>query len=1367
MSGFIDQLTGKGPYNDQQAAPTVDYSAANATGQQMEQGLQQGGQQLNNQMQTGAQGLQGAMNSGANNLNQVNNTGSAQLGSAMQTGAFNQNQGGSNLQQAANYQQGVLSGKQPSAAEISGQNASDRMQAQNMAAASSTRGGLGGGNALKNAMNANATGNAQIAGNTAAGMAAEKASAASGLAGVGSSQQQAALGEQGLQQSGNLAEQGLQAQTGLQEQGLQQQGMLGEQGLQQQGTLGQEGLSTGALMGEQGMQQQQALTPAEIAMANRGQNMQAGSAGTSALGGVLGAASSGAALALSDANAKTGIQAADADLSEPGGPAHWTLREEDDFLLAKNQKTGGLFKVAMEPLSHNERRQALAPHGAGGLGPNDPYRRRTVVNDADMLTLKEPTIISDKDDQGSDMRPGEDIDSYIGRRVHDPSSHLDSSQEFYGNGSKVGGWSKDHQSGTYNEDTLPQEGDNPVEQSNNGTGNTWEYANKGLAYGQADSPGADKQGSQSGVKKWSPPGDGSTAKKDDSGDTKDKWANGLNAMSKSFSSMGNNMDFAVTAPHFDSDYHKKTHIEAADLDAGGPGSPQSVRDFLHRGMAVSSDIHDKADVHAAGSAYNFNSDMHNKGHLEMADGDFLSGYDMSGVSARPEWVHDNAVRTAVETYNQDPEVFKERYPDTAKETYLGHPELSGEGSQGSHRMYVDSGGSPGQARYTFEDPGEKRALVIDPYKGMPQGMTQVKDWHEMAKREQPPEIFHRGAEPHTEPQVHLTRRGPRDAIMPAQDVSNKGQAEDTVIRDHDEEKPPVDLSYHNPVSADMDLTSDVRKKAEVHSAGAAPLNPAMWEEDKYGHGKGHYSGGMPDQRAEQLPGAPEAHTGPNELGSPAHHPGGAGMSVSPTAPAPHAVQQSKHPELGGNDEGTDQVLMSDKNKKTETRPAGTSDTGDKGGKEQTEAKRSDKTSGRKDGNTQHSPSKKDDSSYGRDAKDNKSWDKDRYGAKNPQDAWGHAWYDKYFKKDANVPHGDKGWNGHPGGGNRLDKSGGLNTAHNAPDGGNYMNPKHIEAHDFDMSPEYRRVMDDSELMPGSFGRGDRFPGTHSHRIAYDNTLPKGVGWGDPMDDAFHQSKLSWSDAGKPYQAGDTWEGRSRNWFNNRSEGHPDLKAKQKEIGQGIEDRARYWLEGGNGSSHDVGKTRTRGPHIEAHDLDTNAPDPYPTHQHHEVVHIKSPSIQALSQPAPQHIEAHDLGLAMGALNGPNNGQPPPQGGMQKGMSMPAPQSGGVQGMHPGAMNMQQPGGFKPGDMNMNAMQMQRPQQPQGGMHFGMSKPPAAQPNGNPMGGMAAALSDIHSKDHVEAADFDMHRPHAPHVGGLGMAKGGMHPGLAHLVKRFG
>jgi hypothetical protein len=81
--------------------------------------------------------------------------------------------------------------------------------------------------------------------------------------------------------------------------------------------------------------------------------------------------------------------AADADLQEPGGPAHWTLREEKDFILAKNQRTGELRKLLTAPLDQHEEHQALSQHGAGPLGAEDPRRVRKVAHDMQLGSVKD------------------------------------------------------------------------------------------------------------------------------------------------------------------------------------------------------------------------------------------------------------------------------------------------------------------------------------------------------------------------------------------------------------------------------------------------------------------------------------------------------------------------------------------------------------------------------------------------------------------------------------------------------------------------------------------------------------------------------------------------------------------------------------------------------------------------------------------------------------------------------------------------------------------------------------------------------------------------------------------------------------------
>lgn len=70
------------------------------------------------------------------------------------------------------------------------------------------------------------------------------------------------------------------------------------------------------------------------------------------------------------------------DFQEPGGDAHWTLREEDNFILAKNQRTGQMMKLQTSPLSPNEKKEVMAPHGAGPI--NSPNRQAQQMSDGEI-----------------------------------------------------------------------------------------------------------------------------------------------------------------------------------------------------------------------------------------------------------------------------------------------------------------------------------------------------------------------------------------------------------------------------------------------------------------------------------------------------------------------------------------------------------------------------------------------------------------------------------------------------------------------------------------------------------------------------------------------------------------------------------------------------------------------------------------------------------------------------------------------------------------------------------------------------------------------------------------------------------------------
>lgn len=86
------------------------------------------------------------------------------------------------------------------------------------------------------------------------------------------------------------------------------------------------------------------------------------------------------------------MAAGDLHLKEPGpggqqnmqdtSGAHWIIREEPDFLLAANMRTGQMRKILTAPLSPDEHSQAMSRHGAGPLGSPNPANK--YANDLDM-----------------------------------------------------------------------------------------------------------------------------------------------------------------------------------------------------------------------------------------------------------------------------------------------------------------------------------------------------------------------------------------------------------------------------------------------------------------------------------------------------------------------------------------------------------------------------------------------------------------------------------------------------------------------------------------------------------------------------------------------------------------------------------------------------------------------------------------------------------------------------------------------------------------------------------------------------------------------------------------------------------------------
>ena len=190
------------------------------------------------------------------------------------------------------------------------------------------------------------------------------------------------------------------------------------------------------------------------------------------------------------------------------------------------------------------------------------------------------------------------------------------------------------------------------------------------------------------------------------------------------------------------------------------------------------------------------------------------------------------------------------------------------------------------------------------------------------------------------------------------------------------------------------------------------------------------------------------------------------------------------------------AITSDKMKKTEINKIGestnhggprdteanasrsTTDTGDRGGAQQAEAKRSYSTSGRRDGNTQHAPSKRDESSYGaRPPRSDKHGD--YYGAKNPSLANGaqngSAWYEPLFKGDPPITRGGEPW-GRPGTSEDRIHAADLDMGrYSDADFGDGVSGQHQSggrgSYDYRYDPGISS--DDSAMMNHEMQRGDR------------------------------------------------------------------------------------------------------------------------------------------------------------------------------------------------------------------------------------------------------------------------------------------------------
>jgi hypothetical protein len=135
------------------------------------------------------------------------------------------------------------------------------------------------------------------------------------------------------------------------------------------------GIQAGLATNQAQIAEQQNQVNAASAAANAGQNQQM-------LGSVAGMAAGAAMFADADVGQTDFVEPP--GKAKPGGEAHWTLREEKGFILARNQLTGQNFKLATVPLTPQEEAEAKAPHGAGPLGANDPKRKHSQMADGEM-----------------------------------------------------------------------------------------------------------------------------------------------------------------------------------------------------------------------------------------------------------------------------------------------------------------------------------------------------------------------------------------------------------------------------------------------------------------------------------------------------------------------------------------------------------------------------------------------------------------------------------------------------------------------------------------------------------------------------------------------------------------------------------------------------------------------------------------------------------------------------------------------------------------------------------------------------------------------------------------------------------------------
>jgi hypothetical protein len=243
----------------------------------------------------------------------------------------------------------------------------------------------------------------QAVANSAHGSLASAGASRAAAAGAAQAQQAGAQqAVQGTIQQENQAQTGLQnlygAQAGL-------YGQMGQQGLQQQGNDLQNAQYAAGLQEQQNQLNQQgglayaglgqSVAQSQLAAQEAGQNYNLSAAGMNTQNNQFNAGQTQNAWGAILGGLGSAMSMGDADLKEPGplagahhglGPAGETLREEsgspgehDPFILDVSHQTGQMRALATRPLTPSERRQVMAPHGAGPL--NSPNRIHTDVHD--------------------------------------------------------------------------------------------------------------------------------------------------------------------------------------------------------------------------------------------------------------------------------------------------------------------------------------------------------------------------------------------------------------------------------------------------------------------------------------------------------------------------------------------------------------------------------------------------------------------------------------------------------------------------------------------------------------------------------------------------------------------------------------------------------------------------------------------------------------------------------------------------------------------------------------------------------------------------------------------------------------------------